>query len=358
MNNYIVVNATALDGKGGSGAVSILKQFIQNVPSDELNWLVFVSDKFNSISNNNNVKIEPISGVKPMLKRFWWDSMGLNRWLKKNNIKPIATISLQNTGFRVSQKGIPSFIYLHQPVPFFPYSWNPLKKNQRNLWFYKHIYPFFIRLFLKKDTTIFVQLQFIKDNFIKKFNHRADRVAIYSPSIAEIKESESSIKLDKDALNLFYPATPQFYKNQKLIVDTIGRLNVKANLYLTTNTPDIYKNIEYVKDLGVIPFSDVCAMYSKCDALLFPSYIETFGLPLLEAALTGMPIIAVDLPFAREVLDGYEGVTFVKYDSIEEWVNAINKLKKGQRYTPIDISKRPGWKDLFFHIRNVLQESN
>ena len=109
---------------------------------------------------------------------------------------------------------------------------------------------------------------------------------------------------------------------------------------------------------GVIPFEYVCAMYRQCDALVFPSYIETFGLPLLEAALVGMPIIAADLPYAHEVLDGYEGVKFVPYDQPQMWKDAIQALEKGKRYKPIDISKRPGWDELFKTILSEIEKIN
>ena len=39
--------------------------------------------------------------------------------------------------------------------------------------------------------------------------------------------------------------------------------------------------------------------------LLFPSYLETFGLPLLEARRSNGLILCSDLPFSHEILDGY-----------------------------------------------------
>ena len=50
-------------------------------------------------------------------------------------------------------------------------------------------------------------------------------------------------------------------------------------------------------------------MYAH-SVLLFPSYVESFGLPLLEARLTGTYVIASNCPFSREILDGYEKALF------------------------------------------------
>lgn len=340
MTPNIVVNATALCY---GGALSILRQFIENIPTDNRKWLVFVSPSVTIENTKPNIRIQPIAGVKPAYKRFLWDAFGLSKWLKKNYIEPIATVSLQNTGFCVGKK-VPSYIYYHQSIPFYSHKWNPLFKQERSLWFYKNIYPFFIRLFLKKDTTVFVQLNYIKKGFINYFKHPPHLINVFSPSII-IPNWAEKIKLPSKSLNLFYPASDFSYKNHATIIEAINKIPKDIKLYLTISN---YKPLNHkVINLGCIPFSQVFGMYNSCDALIFPSYIETFGLPLIEAALTGLPIIAADLPYAREVLMGYQGVTFVKYNDIDSWITEINKLEKGKRHVPLDISNRPGWNELF-----------
>lgn len=74
MNKYIIVNATALDR---SGALSILQQFVENIPQDNQKWLIFVSPDISLTNTNSNIWIEPIKGVKSMHKRLWWDAIGL-----------------------------------------------------------------------------------------------------------------------------------------------------------------------------------------------------------------------------------------------------------------------------------------
>lgn len=350
----MIVNATALDR---SGALGILCQFVENIPEDNWQWLIFVSDKISLCALQPNVRIEPITGVKSMCKRLWWDAFGLNIWLKKNFIEPIACISLQNTGIRVSKKNIPHFIYYHQSIPFFKYSWNIMKVEHHTFWFYKYIYPIFVRLFLRKNTRIFVQLDFIKKGFVRKYHHSADNIEVFSPSVI-IPLKNERIDLPQDNLNLFFPATPHFYKNHRIIIKAVNGVSQLVKLYLTIEPSNYGKNVEC---LGIIPYDKVCAMYNSCDALLFPSYIETYGLPLLEAAMVGLPILAADLPYAREVLSGYAGVKFVKYDDVDAWVKAIDCLGKGDRFKPIDISSRPSWKELFdsiIRITDTFQEKS
>lgn len=340
----IIVNATALDR---SGALSILRQFIDNIPS-ESQWLIFTPDNVELSTNKKNVRLEQISGVKPMLRRLYWDVFGLNKWLIKNNIIPLAAISLQNTGFRVEGK-IPQFIYYHQPLPFYSNKWNPLNHNQRAFWFYKYIYPFFVKLFINKNTEIFVQLEFIKNGFISRFHHPKNKVSVYTPSVNTpfVKYKDAGLS---EKLALIYPAMPHFYKNHEVIEEALENTSRDVEIVFTIPLDKIQNVDKRIRTIGMQPQEKIWELYKTYDALLFPSYIETFGLPLLEAALVGMPIVAADLPYAREVLNGYEGVKYVKYDDPKAWAEAIDKLEKGKRYVPIDISNRPSWDALFTAI--------
>lgn len=341
-SDYIIVNATALD-KGG--ALTILKQFVENIPGDaDRQWLIFIPDSISLDSPSKNIRLEPIVGIKPMHKRLWWDTFGIIRWLKRNNVNPIGAISLQNTGFRVG-KCVPSFIYYHQSIPFSPFSWSPFKRAERTFWFYKSIYPLFVRLFLTNNTHVYVQLEYIKEEFTKKFNHPADKIEVYLPNT--IMPATHKNESTSDSLQLFYPAMGHFYKNHKVIVKALRYIDRDIEVSFTTAAPENQQHDKRINYLGELPFEKVCEMYSTSDALLFPSCIETFGLPLIEAAMTGIPIIAADLPFAREVLKNYEGATFVGFDDAKGWAAAINRLEKSRRVNPINLNNKPGWKKLF-----------
>ena len=343
----IVVNATALDA---SGALGILRQFVDNIPvATQYRWLIFISDKVDVVSNNPQVDIVPISNVKPLVRRFLWDAFGVKRWLSQRKIVPIATISLQNTGFNCGYN-VPNFIYYHQLISLLNFRWRVFNKDQRSLWFYKNIYPVFIRLFLRDTTEIFVQLEYIKDLFAKKFGVNDEKIHVISPTVYIPQDrSIEDITLDEERINLFYPATPFLYKNHSVLVNAIKSANnTPPKLYLTCNSSEIaISHNDALEFLGRIPYERVLSMYKSCDALVFPSYIETYGLPLIEAASLGVPIIAADLPYAREVLEGYDGVMFVSHDDVSAWAEAISKLEKGLRYKPMQMKNRSSWDKLF-----------
>ena len=58
---------------------------------------------------------------------------------------------------------------------------------------------------------------------------------------------------------------------------------------------------ERIHILGEVPYADIKQYYAGADLFVFPSYLETFGHPLLEAKASDEPTLASDIPEIREV---------------------------------------------------------
>lgn len=50
-----------------------------------------------------------------------------------------------------------------------------------------------------------------------------------------------------------------------------------------------------------VPYAEVAGYYAGAALFVFPSYLETFGHPLLEAMASGVPLVAADTPVFREI---------------------------------------------------------
>ncbi len=79
-----------------------------------------------------------------------------------------------------------------------------------------------------------------------------------------------------------------------------------------------------IKFIGSIPREELFEWYTKA-ILIFPSCIETFGLPLLEAKMHGTPIIVADMLFVKEILSDFPCVHFYKFN---EDINSLNNRLK------------------------------
>jgi glycosyltransferase involved in cell wall biosynthesis len=60
---------------------------------------------------------------------------------------------------------------------------------------------------------------------------------------------------------------------------------------------------EHIHLLGEVPYADVRDWYAGAELFVFPSYLETFGHPLLEAMAARIPVVAADIPVFREIGD-------------------------------------------------------
>ncbi|HCB2898224.1 TPA: glycosyltransferase, partial [Proteus mirabilis] len=152
---------------------------------------------------------------------------------------------------------------------------------------------------------------------------------------------------------LFYPAAPYFYKNHTVIIHALSKipesylrehnylliLTITENDYVETYNENIPSSLKkFIKFLGEINNQEVHHYFNISKALLFPSYIETFGLPLVEAMNHGCFIIASDLEYSCDTLKKYNNKSLCSNDNIEMWANEIKNLIEKNKFQYIDNS--------------------
>ncbi len=109
-----------------------------------------------------------------------------------------------------------------------------------------------------------------------------------------------------------------------------------------------------VHEFSKITDSEVCGMIQGAQALLFPSFSEGFGLPLIEALALGTPVLCSDIPpfvelgaGVAEFFDPLDGPTW--YRAIRDYTSPISTRRDAQlarigQWTP------PNWQR---HFQNV-----
>jgi len=83
-------------------------------------------------------------------------------------------------------------------------------------------------------------------------------------------------------------------------------------------------NFPRVVFTGVVPDPELAALYANANALLFTSFDEGFGLPLLEAAAVGLPVVASDINTSRETL--HDAAILVPPTDIHAYLHAYRRL--------------------------------
>ena len=94
------------------------------------------------------------------------------------------------------------------------------------------------------------------------------------------------------------------------------------------------EQIKYPTDLPNVTIlentPDIQEVYKKTGILLVPSSYESWGRVGMEAACSGIPVIASPTPGLKESLD-YSGI-YAECDNIADWVEAIRSLDDAETY--------------------------
>ena len=121
--------------------------------------------------------------------------------------------------------------------------------------------------------------------------------------------------LEYENINLLCVGSEEPRKRMDFLINVLGELpkEVKARTVLhkvgSESSPKSKQKLQKkAVDLGVslhwvgrLSDIDLCGYYQHCDALLFPSIAEGFGLPPLEAMASGCPVLVADMPAHNEV---------------------------------------------------------
>jgi glycosyltransferase involved in cell wall biosynthesis len=92
------------------------------------------------------------------------------------------------------------------------------------------------------------------------------------------------------------------------------------------------------------------------DCLLFPSKLETWGLPLSEAKAFGKPILAANLPYAKETIGDYEKVSFFNPENPKELADFISQFVsntiefQGNKNTFENSNQLNDWNSIFEYL--------
>lgn len=84
-------------------------------------------------------------------------------------------------------------------------------------------------------------------------------------------------------------------------------------------------------------------LYDQAAALIFPSYAEGFGLPIVEAARRGRPVICSDIPVFREV--GRDGALYFRVNDSVALAETVADFLDGRRAVDPQQVLRVDWRD-------------
>ena len=80
-------------------------------------------------------------------------------------------------------------------------------------------------------------------------------------------------------------------------------IDIANEKYLNNLNSFINKYSLKISNAGSLTFSQINDHYRSSNALIFPSFSESFGLPLVEARIMNIPILASELDYVRDICE-------------------------------------------------------
>ena len=223
---------------------------------------------------------------------------------------------------------------------------------------------------LRKSYRILTVSRFSKEEILAWANIPEEKVVVVGNGLSEIYSPEGTV---------FQPGFPYFlyvgnrkpHKNLPLLFEALARSRLPDSFRLLLSgepDPATEKELEKwnvrgrVAFCGIIAEADLPSLYRGATALLFPSRLEGFGFPVLEAMACGVPVLASRIPAVEEVAGN--SVEWLSPDDPDSWARSMEKLSSGgsaaleeKKLQAIDRSRRFSWEEVGDRVRAVLLEA-
>lgn len=329
MSRVLVYDVAASTG----GALTILEDAYEECLKDKENQYVFVVSTAN-LSSSSNITVLSY----PWIKKSWLHRLAFD-WIYARKIVASSGVdrilSLQNN--IVPGVASPQSVYLHNALPKFLTDERFTFRQSQLLWVYQNMIGKIIERSLKQCDEIITQTYWMKRRCVDHLKIPEEKIRVVPPSfrVASCQGSFSPAEPPK----LFYPASSQLFKNHEVLFEacSLARKKSKVDFELIV-TLDEHEDDrsrilhQYAQEIGCpVKFAgwmpkDELAFWYRSSILVFPSYLESWGLPLVEARVFNAPIIAADCEYAHETLGAYPRAVFFNPHDSQSLSTLINEV--------------------------------
>tara|TARA_R110000868_G_scaffold384673_1_gene652221 strand:+ start:8053 stop:9171 length:1119 start_codon:yes stop_codon:yes gene_type:complete len=351
-----------------AGPLSVMRDFLKELSKtndDALEIIALVNSE--SLFDFPNIKYLEF----PNSKKNWFYRIYHEYYHFKKlslELKPTIWISMHDITPNVSCDNL--YVYCHNATPYYKPTWKDwIYGGRASLFSLFYIYLYGINI--KRNKGVIVQQDWLRKEFEERFNLKNVIVAYPDIDLSDIKPYYSNQKLDDTIKKIFFPSFPRSFKNFEVICEAYKKLpeeyKASLNIYITLDqnlnsyAKYIYKKYKNQKGLcfiGLLDRKEVFKYYEQVDALVFPSKLESWGLPITEFKKFKKPIFLSNLPYAKETLGAYEKGYFFDPKDPSELMDLM-KLLIDQNLKPNSTQeikiKDPffiGWKNLFKYLIN------
>lgn len=359
--------------KGGTLTIlnDCLRELSQLVHSEDWRVVALVHDR--RLADYPGIEyIEIPWSVRSWAHRLWCEYVTMYGISKRIGDIDL-WLSLHDTTPRVRARH--QAVYCHNSYPFFRWKWHHLWQNYRIVCFALFT-RWFYRINLHRNDFVIVQSDWFRDAFRQMFGVK--NVVVFPPN-SILHYPLSIVNCQLSIVNFLYPAYPDVHKNMECLCEAARLLEHEVGtsrfeVLLTTDTNfnrysrwlhQKWGDVKSIRFCGFLSKDELNNLYSTVGCLVFPSQVETWGLPISEFAATGRPMLLADMPYAHETAAGSSQTAFFNTDKPEELAKLMLQLINGDysclKTIPNHIHQQPvayNWREIIKLATNMNTEIN
>ncbi|MCB5658274.1 MULTISPECIES: glycosyltransferase family 4 protein [Bacteroides] len=296
-------------------------------------------------------------------KRLWCEYVTMRRISRQ--LAPVYLwLSMHDTTPNVQAER--QAVYCQTSFPFLKGKWQDLIFDYKIVLFTLFT-RFAYRINIHRNRYLIVQAEWLRKGFSKMFGLPKESFIVATP---ERMEKETIIKDNQQShiYNFLFAATPDCHKNFEtlcrataLLERELGVGKFKVILTISGNENRyarwLYRHWGHLKSIefaGFMSREQLYRNYAGAHCLVFPSRVETWGLPISEFAAFGKPMLLADLPYAHETAAGSRQTAFFNPQSSDTLKMQMKRLVEGDfsflKEIPHQVLVEPAthtWKELF-----------
>ncbi len=313
------------------GAATVLESFYEEFSKDTKNRYVFVLGRY-ELQRTENIRVLRYPWVKKSpLHRLYFEWVKAPRIIKKYRIDRV--LSLQNIG--LPRAGVPQDLFEHNALPFTEYRFS--YREDRRLWLTQQLLGRMMKHSIRRARKVLVQTDWMKQAIVSQCGIPEERVEKRFPAVEMLPTAKW--QMDRACPVFLYPANASYYRNHRTLLRACELLREQGFTnyrMLWTVTGEENDKIRACRQAAVeqgLPIECIDRVTRRelfdlyaVSVLVFPSYVETVGLPLLEARSVGAPLLVSDCAYARNIAGDYERAEFVPVFDAAAWCVAMREI--------------------------------
>lgn len=261
--------------------------------------------------------------IRSWLHRLWCEYITMYR-ISKRRPEADLWLSLHDTTPRVKAKR--QAVYCHTSFPFMKRKWQDFLFDAK-IPLFSMLTKYAYRINVRRNKYLIVQQDWFRNAMTELAHFPKDRIIVAPPAFQtmEIEDRKQEALMPV----FLYPATPDCHKNFETLCEAAVLLEPLCKEFKVVLTIDgtenkyaryLKKKYGHLKNIdfhGFMSKEELCRYYGLAACLVFPSRIETWGLPISEFKPTGKPMLLADLPYAHETAAGAAQAAFFPPDEAQ-----------------------------------------